>query len=821
MAFLPPIPPSNSTFCQAKYICPHPHRAQWEKRQSPIHHRKLSMPIVRMSGSRNQKVSHTAPLVMSEDTILPQGAFTLVLTVKLRANIAVGDAKALLSEYGRCTCAELAVLRCDVLYEVTKRGVMKGQYFHIWITFENSRAYIDHERTSHACKLRICLDNPNGGDNAVLLTKLSHSVALLRPVRPTATDWRSCLSSGVNDSVATSRSPLRSLSQALNSTLGVPRSSGVDGQRESLNRLVANVGLEDVKILISSATATNPDAMRLLRSLCEQYLADLEKSAGIVRTGLLIDRNDPFAVVLVSVHDADDSDGAFFDLQLAEDCISDPGWSVKRFGSVFPDKIGWEKHVDETEAVRLGLVEAPPNVLSATPVETGLMKRTVTPTGPTCRLLYGTSAFDNTKQYVRDLAGMQTGEVRVLFICGWNQARLHPLLVQLEYNRHTDPGRIVYKFGPVYYSCQVSAANIRKGITAIREFEPDIILGFGGGSVMDMAKLLSRFCNCSDAQLDHLLGKVDHAVDTSAPQLVLQMECKPKPLMLIPTFIGPGAELTDVCIIGGKTEKGPWRRLPLYFDDTNFLSTASQSSSKVVLVDSRMSAPRRILAEHTAPSAICNTCIGIDVLLSAVGVGMGSGGDGDGDERSSVTSWALQVVSLSFANVLLVRREPEYSPGGPRDALVKARTSLGLAADSVGHIGVCVRLALGVLDALVDGRWPFSFRNCLVRVAIAVIDELCADEYADLVGDTLRDVTRAMQVDGKSEIARQLLNRAEDCNMPLLRGVGMVSRTIPDIAQHVSSCLQQVECNDVEAVFRDCGRVERVLFKAISQEYEL
>lgn len=382
--------------------------------------------------------------------------------------------------------------------------------------------------------------------------------------------------------------------------------------------------------------------------------------------------------------------------------------------------------------------------------------------------------------------------------------------MQLEYDRHKDPGRIEYKFGPTLYSCQVSTGNIRDGLAMVRDFHPDVLLGYGGGSDMDSAKLLSRFANCADADVQRFLEDIDTAVEHSFPQLVLNVTCEPKPLILIPTFVGPRAELTDLCIIGGRTEVGSWRRFPVYLDDPHARNTAGLMISKTVLIDSRLSAPRRILSEHLAPSAVSNTCAGIGALLSLHGC-----------ENENARFLALKAVALSYEHIMLSRREPHHFSGEGREGLLKGRMSLGLAADSVGHIGVCVRLALGVLDGLVDGRSPFVFRDVLARVSIAVIEHLCAKEFDGLMGETFGEICRAMNVDGKEDVVRQLLRRADDCNMPLFPFLGMAKRTIGDISTHLSSCLQRVECNDVEALFQDSDRIERVLHSSISQQYEL
>ncbi len=80
------------------------------------------------------------------------------------------------------------------------------------------------------------------------------------------------------------------------------------------------------------------------------------------------------------------------------------------------------------------------------------------------------------------------------------------------------------------------------GAKAIKKFGADLIIGFGGGSPMDTAKVIAHLCG-SDQPLSTLYG----VGNAKGPTL---------PLMLIPTTSGTGSEVTNVAIITtGKTAK--------------------------------------------------------------------------------------------------------------------------------------------------------------------------------------------------------------------------------------------------------------------------
>ena len=72
---------------------------------------------------------------------------------------------------------------------------------------------------------------------------------------------------------------------------------------------------------------------------------------------------------------------------------------------------------------------------------------------------------------------------RVLVVCGTNSARTRPLLSALEVSE--------------LRSCcfetrgEPTIGQIRNGVKLARESECDVVIGFGGGSVMDSAKAIA------------------------------------------------------------------------------------------------------------------------------------------------------------------------------------------------------------------------------------------------------------------------------------------------------------------------------------------
>ena len=83
---------------------------------------------------------------------------------------------------------------------------------------------------------------------------------------------------------------------------------------------------------------------------------------------------------------------------------------------------------------------------------------------------------------------------------------------------------------------------VLKGAEAVKAFKAGLVIGFGGGSPMDTAKVISHLAGC-DQPLETMYG-VGLA---KGPTL---------PLLLIPTTSGTGSEVTNVAILTtGKTAK--------------------------------------------------------------------------------------------------------------------------------------------------------------------------------------------------------------------------------------------------------------------------
>jgi len=88
------------------------------------------------------------------------------------------------------------------------------------------------------------------------------------------------------------------------------------------------------------------------------------------------------------------------------------------------------------------------------------------------------------------------------------------------------------------FSPNPSADDLLRGLTVLAEFDPDAVVGIGGGSVLDMAKLLCAFDGVRDLRELHELITSSYRPTHRRRHMVL-----------VPTTSGSGSESTHFCVV--------------------------------------------------------------------------------------------------------------------------------------------------------------------------------------------------------------------------------------------------------------------------------
>ncbi|MHA1783803.1 MAG: iron-containing alcohol dehydrogenase [Candidatus Helarchaeota archaeon] len=224
----------------------------------------------------------------------------------------------------------------------------------------------------------------------------------------------------------------------------------------------------------------------------------------------------------------------------------------------------------------------------------------------------------------------------------------------------------------LFDECEVDAPLpiIKKGAKLCLEFRPDLIIGLGGGSVLDSAKGLLFLYEMPDDDL--------HNLQIFRTDVKLQQKCK---LILIPTTSGTGAEVTYPIVISDPEEK------------RKFFATSREVIPEIAIVDP-------IFPSKMPPRLTAGT--GMDVLTHAI--------EGYTTSPKNVFSdhYSIGAVRMVFESLEKAVNDPDKKS---RIAMHNAATIAGLAfgnsqagsAHAIGHSigamfhkphGTCVGLAL-------------------------------------------------------------------------------------------------------------------------------
>lgn len=141
---------------------------------------------------------------------------------------------------------------------------------------------------------------------------------------------------------------------------------------------------------------------------------------------------------------------------------------------------------------------------------------------------YGPGAIHLLPALVEEWAGR-----RVLLVCGGRSfeasgaAAMLPGLEQVAQVRRWSGFR-----------SNTDAADLAEGLAIAAEFDPDVIVGIGGGSTMDMAKLLCAFPHIGDRDKLYDAIRVGDPIALRGPRLALA-----------PTTSGSGSEATHFAVV--------------------------------------------------------------------------------------------------------------------------------------------------------------------------------------------------------------------------------------------------------------------------------
>lgn len=142
-------------------------------------------------------------------------------------------------------------------------------------------------------------------------------------------------------------------------------------------------------------------------------------------------------------------------------------------------------------------------------------------------MAYGIGAISQIPCIVQEL-----GATRVLLVCGRTSFEASGAADMLPTLEHHADVRRWSDFQP-----NTDSADLQVGLEILREHQPDLVLGIGGGSALDMAKLLVSFTAVSP---EDVVATIEGGYRATS---------RPVRLVLAPTTSGSGAEATHFAVV--------------------------------------------------------------------------------------------------------------------------------------------------------------------------------------------------------------------------------------------------------------------------------
>ena len=141
-------------------------------------------------------------------------------------------------------------------------------------------------------------------------------------------------------------------------------------------------------------------------------------------------------------------------------------------------------------------------------------------------------------------------------------------------------GRSVERF--VGFESNPKLEDVERGIEQFRGSNPDVVIAVGGGTAIDLAKLIGTLAVHKTSARDIITGTLD-------------LEVNGPPLIVVPTTAGTGSEATHFAVV--------------YIEEKKYSLAAPRLLPACVVIDSRLT--------HSLPASI-TTATGLDAFCQSV-----------------------------------------------------------------------------------------------------------------------------------------------------------------------------------------------------------
>ncbi len=308
------------------------------------------------------------------------------------------------------------------------------------------------------------------------------------------------------------------------------------------------------------------------------------------------------------------------------------------------------------------------------------------------------------------------------------------------------------------------ASTVHDAVAIAKQHKAACVVGFGGGSSMDVAKMIALLAN-TDQPLDDMYG-------------VNQAKGKRLPLVLVPTTAGTGSEVTAVSILTTGTEEKKGVVSPIILPD-------------IAVLDAQltMGLPPHITA-----------ATGVDAMVHAIEAFTSKSANNNPISRTL----AKEALRLLGANI----REAVKN-GGNREAREKMLLGSMMAGQAFANSPVAAVHALAYPVGSLF-HVPHGLSNALVLEAVMRFNAAdCGAEYAELAPLVFPNIDGARD---SQVVAAEFIERLGKLNVELglesgLRQVGISESDIPKLASDAMNQTRLLMNNPRELQEEDAARI--------------
>ncbi|KAA8499962.1 Alcohol dehydrogenase 4 [Porphyridium purpureum] len=527
---------------------------------------------------------------------------------------------------------------------------------------------------------------------------------------------------------------------------------------------------EDVVVLFASS---QPDSERDFRPLVQEarvHVRALEKARSILWGSVLVDETSKSVTVVCAYASVDCEEGVGFDTTLADELVSDDGWLVDSFWSTFPDREGWgapyviggvqneqeHKREQQQQNTDVDYASVSSNVDDGDRAQTRWQTRqdekppSRDPTGPLAskiRLVMGFGALESITKRLLAINGGRADPskpVRVFVITGWNAARADPLFWELK--KSVERGSVQLRAGRGISAGwfglhDTGLGEIQRLAEEARAWGADCVIGYGGGTVLDAAKIVGVLAGKGASERD--IENFGHNVRTfllerrrTLAPVIIPRYIQTLPVFLFPTVFGSGAEVeeTTVLSIPGASER--IRLTMVHEDDREEARRLDRLGPRMTLLFDPRLGGARLLPGFAALGGLNAACMCIESMLSRSRTSMSFAIAADGLAR----------MASSFDAVI-----NRHDDAAAVAQLQQATVFGGLARETCGS-GIACNLAL---QLGVRYRFQVAFPRFLPAVLEVALEEASADPRLGHI-ETIQHCARLVTQNDKA-ISRDLI----------------------------------------------------------------